>query len=176
MLLAYLPNDAADLLGGEQKQQLGSAERKQAPPAPTASQVQNAAFRGKTNSWTPFSAALTSRSRSFFPNPPLLFLLMRCAFKALPRSSRAARAPAGCQGAHSSHRWLMAATRQWGGDEGALPSLGWIWGGETTRTFPCMSSRMVSVTFNPPSMTPVSILGCVGSGQALSAVRSLVAG
>ena len=115
LLLAYLPNDAADLLGGEQKQQLGSAERKQARPAPKASQVQNAAFRGKTNSWTPFSAALTSRSRSFFPNPPLLFLLMRCAFKALPRSSRAARAPAGCQGAHSSHRWLMAAMRQWGG-------------------------------------------------------------
>lgn len=25
LLLAYLPNDAADLLGGEQKQQLGSA-------------------------------------------------------------------------------------------------------------------------------------------------------
>lgn len=65
-----------------------------------------------------------------------------------------------------------------GGDEGALPSSAarLDLGGENTRTFPCMSSRMVSVTFNPPSMTPVSILGCVGSGQALSAVRSLVAG
>lgn len=115
------------------------------------------------------------------PPPRLLFLLMCCAFKALPRSSRAARAPAGCQGAHSSHHWLMAATRRWGDEGAALPlsaarlDLGGR-GGGNTRTFPCMSSRMVSVTFNPPSMTPVSILGCVGSGQALSAVRSLVAG
>lgn len=45
-----------------------------------------------------------------------------------------------------------------------------------TRTFPCISSRMVSVTFKPPSMTPVSILSCVGLSQALSVVRSLVAG
>ena len=45
-----------------------------------------------------------------------------------------------------------------------------------TRTFPCISSRMVSVTFKPPSMTPVSILSCVGLSQAASVLRSLVAG
>lgn len=43
------------------------------------------------------------------------------------------------------------------------------------RTFPCMSSRMVSVTFKPPSMTPVSILSG-GWWRVAAALGSLVVG
>lgn len=35
-------------------------------------------------------------------------------------------------------------------------------------TFPCISSRIVSVTFNPPSITPVSMLSSVLGSRTLS--------